>query len=358
MAIGLTPKYSSLYPLAGQSPADFLILAMEAMARLNWQVRYISHSGIVALATTYPAQITLQINEQHAVVISSSLRTELFDRGRNKANVAAIMSAMDELKPLIEEAYYHARYEQLQPYLPLPEADVLLHPRPHARSQLGDIMAIFKPAAGYFVTPILLNINLLVFLLMALSGVSMLTPDSSSLIHWGANYGSLTWNGEWWRLLTACFVHIGAFHLFMNMYAFLLIGAQLEPRLGITRFFSAYILTGIIASITSLLVHDYTISAGASGAIFGMYGVFLALLSTSLVEKSNRRQLLASILFFVGYNLLNGLKPGIDNAAHMGGLVSGLLIGYCFVPGLKKMAAQQAQALPPTNYEEQPADYY
>ncbi len=202
-------------------------------------------------------------------------------------------------------------------------------------SQAADLLAVFKPAKDYFITPIILNLNLAVFLLMAANGVSMAQPDSVSLLTWGANYGPLTQGGQWWRLLSSCFLHIGIVHLLMNMYAFLLIGAQLEPRLGRLRFSIAYLLTGIIASGTSLWWHSHTISAGASGAIFGMYGVFLALLTTDLVEKRSRKQLFASILFFVVYNLLGGLKEGVDNAAHLGGLIAGLAIGYCYVPRLR-----------------------
>ena len=119
----------------------------------------------------------------------------------------------------------------------------------------------------------------------------------------------------------------------------LYIGLLLEPRLGTIRFLGAYILTGIAASITSLWWHDLTISAGASGAIFGMYGVFLAMLTTNLIEKSARKALLTSIGVFVFYNLVNGMKGGIDNAAHIGGLVSGLLTGYAFYPSLKRPEA-------------------
>ncbi|MBI3521265.1 MAG: rhomboid family intramembrane serine protease [Bacteroidetes bacterium] len=138
------------------------------------------------------------------------------------------------------------------------------------------------------------------------------------------------------RLITNCFLHIGIIHLLMNMYALLYIGVLLEPLLGRTRFLSAYLLTGITASMASLWWHDLTISAGASGAIFGMYGVFLAMLTTNLIEKTARKALLTSIAVFVGYNLLFGLQGGIDNAAHIGGLLGGLLIGYAFIPSLKK----------------------
>jgi rhomboid protease GluP len=170
---------------------------------------------------------------------------------------------------------------------------------------------------------------------MALSGISILLPDGQSLINWGANFRPVTLEGQPWRLFTSCFIHIGIFHLLMNMYALAYVGVLLEPHLGRTRFTAGYIFTGLIASTTSLWWHDLIISAGASGAIFGLYGVFLAMLTTDLIEKSARRSLLTSVLVFVGYNLLNGFKEGIDNAAHLGGLVSGLVIGFVFIPSLR-----------------------
>ncbi len=92
-----------------------------------------------------------------------------------------------------------------------------------------------------------------------------------------------------------------------------------------------------------MLWHPLIISAGASGAIFGLYGVFLAMLTTNLIEKTARKALLTSIVIFVGYNLLNGLKGGIDNAAHLGGLLGGLIIGYAFIPSLKETEESESK---------------
>jgi rhomboid protease GluP len=113
----------------------------------------------------------------------------------------------------------------------------------------------------------------------------------------------------------------------MNMYALLYVGIFLEPLLGRIRFTVAYLATGVAASLISLWWHDNTISAGASGAIFGMYGVFLFMLLTNIIAKDVRKSMLQSIGIFIGYNLLFGLKAGVDNAAHIGGLVSGFAIG-------------------------------
>lgn len=363
MAIGVYPKYATSYPLADLTKEQFLAMAVDAAESLGWQFRYLSATGFVAASLPWIARIEVRIEEDHVQLSSTSIARELWDRGKNRKNIERFVHTLDALKAAVPAEHLIHRFEELAPYLPPAEADMLKQPANKISSALSDILAIFKPKDGYFITPLILNLNLLVFLLMVLTGVSPMEPDSESLIAWGANYRPLTIvAGDYWRLITCCFVHIGVLHLFMNMYAFLLIGAQLEPRLGRRRFLWAYILSGIAASTTSLLWHaNDSISAGASGAIFGMYGVFLSLLNTRLVEKRNRRQLLASVIFFVGYNLLGGLKQGIDNAAHVGGLLAGLLLGVVFIPGLrfelrKKISAPE-QDLEKTAKTE-PEDYY
>jgi len=202
------------------------------------------------------------------------------------------------------------------------------------------ISSVLNPVKGIPITLSLIIINVILFGAMVLTGVNIMAPDNESLLAWGANFRPLTLDGEYWRLLSSCFLHIGILHLAMNMYALLYIGFLLEPLLGKTRFTTAYLLTGLLASLNSLWWHELTVSAGASGAVFGMYGVFLALLTTNLIEKTTRKDLLSSIGIFVAYNLLFGLKDGIDNAAHLGGLISGLVLGYAFTPGLLNPASR------------------
>lgn len=202
-------------------------------------------------------------------------------------------------------------------------------------SNTGSIKDLLIPSGGFFITPILIYLNIAVFIIMAVSGVSIFEPTTGDLLDWGANLRSATLDGQYWRLLTCCFLHIGIIHLLFNMYALMYIGMMLEPILGRTRFLVAYLLTGIAASAASLFWHDLTVSAGASGAIFGMYGLFLALLTTKLIPEESRNALLSSIAVFVGYNLLMGFRDGVDNAAHVGGLVSGFIGGYIFLPSIK-----------------------
>ncbi|GAB4030826.1 rhomboid family intramembrane serine protease [Spirosoma gilvum] len=189
---------------------------------------------------------------------------------------------------------------------------------------------LLKPAPGYTVTPVLIWLNVGVFLLMAVTGVNILQPAGDALIRWGANYTPLTLDGQPWRLLSSCFLHIGILHLLFNMYALTQIGMVIESVLGSRLFIGVYLMAGLLGSVVSLWWHDIVLGAGASGAIFGLYGVFFALLTTNWLEAETRRSLLRSVLIFMGYNLLFGLQSGIDNAAHIGGLLAGVMFGYAF----------------------------
>lgn len=124
--------------------------------------------------------------------------------------------------------------------------------------------------------------------------------------------------------------------MLMNTFALLYGGMYLEPLLGKVRFAAVYVLTGIVAGLASIWIHPYSVGVGASGAIFGIYGAMLAILTTNYLRKTWRTTLRRSLLLFVIYNLVMGLQGNTDNAAHIGGLISGLAIGYALYPGLKK----------------------
>jgi membrane associated rhomboid family serine protease len=177
---------------------------------------------------------------------------------------------------------------------------------------------------------------------MVFSGLGLMSFNASDLLAWGANFKPVTTDGQWWRLFTSIFLHGGLMHLLANMYALLFIGIFLEPQLGKTKYLLVYLFTGIVASLTSLWWHDATVSVGASGAIFGLYGVFLGLLLTKALPKAfANKAFLTSILLFVGYNLLMGLSAGIDNAAHIGGLLSGLIVGFILSQQIKQQKEEQ-----------------
>lgn len=209
-------------------------------------------------------------------------------------------------------------------------------PRP---PQKNSIFSLLKINRNYFYTPLIIYLNIAVFLIMAVSGVNPVSPSSESLIKWGGNIRNLTLDGQYWRLLTSTFLHGGLLHLLFNMYALLNIGAIVEIIFGKHRFFLVYVSSGIIASLLSIVFHDNAVSVGASGAIFGIYGLFLSLLVFKAlnIPAEIRKSLISSIMFFIVFNLAFGFSiKVIDNAAHIGGLVSGFLLGSVYIPALRK----------------------
>jgi rhomboid protease GluP len=181
------------------------------------------------------------------------------------------------------------------------------------------------------VTKAIFGINVAVFLGMLFAGVSMLdNPSGQDLVHWGANYGPYTLSGQWWRLLTYMFIHGSLFHIAINMWCLWNLGSICESLYGYWTFAVVYLITGVAAGINSLLWHPGVPSVGASGAIFGLAGALIA--SYYLGEFSLPRAAVAgtlrSVVIFVGYNLVFGaVASGTDNAAHVGGLISGLILG-------------------------------
>jgi rhomboid protease GluP len=340
MALGFTSKHIEVIEHKDLTTEEILVLSLEAAKKIRWKVSHINSSGIIAFTDngvlSWNAEIQITIEPWTSNIRSASIGNEIVDWGRNKNNIKQFKVAFEEIKSSISKEELSLKYHEIEEQLVQNTDEIFDPPSTTTAGQINGFLSVFIPRQGFFITPILLDLNILIFIAMVIGGANIMLPANESLLEWGANFRPMTLEGQWWRLITNCFLHIGVFHLLMNLYALVYIGVLLEPHLGRIRFISAYLLTGIIASIASLWWHDMTISAGASGAIFGMYGVFLAMLTTNFIEKTARKALLTSIAIFVGYNLLNGLKGGIDNAAHIGGLLGGLVIGYAFIPSLKK----------------------
>ena len=341
MAFGFPAKYTLSYSLNSSTPKQFFHVAMEAAKKLGWSISTKDGSMEFSASTKFSILswfelITVKIENTTAIMESKCGGSQIFDWGKNQQNIEKLVVAIEELKRSIVLTESFQAIEESNLNTTGQESTISYQSVSEKKNKVGTFFSFFRPSKDFFITPIIIDLNTAVFIAMVISGVGFFLPDNLSLLKWGANFQPVTLSGEWWRLFTCMFLHIGVFHLLMNMYAFLYIGLLLEPYLGKLRFASAYLLTGIAASVTSLWWNTGTICAGASGAIFGMYGVFLAMLTTNIIDKSTRKPLLISIAVFVVYNLLNGMKAGIDNAAHIGGLLSGIIIGYAFYPSLKK----------------------
>ncbi len=189
---------------------------------------------------------------------------------------------------------------------------------------------LFAANRRAYLTIVLIAANVAVFIAMVLCGVSPFFPSGKELIRWGANAGILTTSGEWWRTLTYCFVHIGILHLAFNMYALKGTGQLVERLLGSWFYLAVYVASGLGGSLVSIWWNPEVLSAGASGAIFGVYGALLGYLGRQrgTIPTSVLENLWQSTLVFVGYNIFLGFRGRIDQAAHIGGLVTGIVSGY------------------------------
>jgi rhomboid protease GluP len=179
-------------------------------------------------------------------------------------------------------------------------------------------------------TQVIFGVNLAVFLATALASGSVMDISGEVSVHYGANFGPYTLSGEWWRLFTYMFLHGGVMHIFFNMWCLWDLGQLCESLYGRWTFAAIYLITGLSGGLASVAWNPQVLSVGASGAIFGLAGALIA--SFYLGEFSLPRVAISgtlrSLVIFAIFNIGFGqLVGGIDNACHIGGLVSGLILG-------------------------------
>lgn len=178
-------------------------------------------------------------------------------------------------------------------------------------------------------TQILFGANIAVFLAMIAANGS-LDFSGRVAVHFGANLGPYTLSGEWWRLVTYMFLHGGVLHILFNMWCLWDLGALSESLYGRWTYLAIYLTTGIAGGLTSAGWNPRVLSVGASGAIFGLAGALIAsfYLGEFSLPKVAISGTLRSLVIFAVFNLFfAGMFGGVDNACHIGGLVSGLLLG-------------------------------
>jgi rhomboid protease GluP len=241
-------------------------------------------------------------------------------------------------------------------YAPTPGPEIL----PPGTGQLGSgYEAAPQPArrsrsswASSPATYFLVGVNCAVFVAMTVKGINPFSPTPDQLLHFGANHaGAVLLDGEWWRIVTAMFVHVGIIHLATNMWCLWNLGLLAEPLMGSVGLVTVYILTGAAGNLLSTLFNwvryhnqgAFSVGAGASGAVFGIAGALIILLKSERlpVPPMELSRLRKSVIYFAAINLVIGFAtmiPGsivrIDNMAHLGGFSSGLLFAVPMVPRL------------------------
>ena len=179
-------------------------------------------------------------------------------------------------------------------------------------------------------TYVLLAINVIAFGWLALQQQSLMmnsNVDMLAILHAGANLNPFTLGGQPWRMITSMFLHFGIIHLAVNMYALYALGTALEPALGTVRFLLVYFFCGIAAGLASLIFNIYTPSAGASGALFGLFGYRLgAEIIGSFHDRQKLMNVFLNFIFFVVINAFIATTVNVDMAGHVGGFMGGLLL--------------------------------
>ncbi len=179
-------------------------------------------------------------------------------------------------------------------------------------------------------TRVFLAANLAIFVVMEAVGS---TSDLDTIVAFGAKSNAAINQGQVWRLLTPVFIHIGYIHLAFNCYALWIVGQQVERLYGSARFVTFYAAMGIAGVLGSYLYNPGAVSAGASGAIFGLFGVLLmfGVRNRRRVPGWLARAIGRGVLPVIVLNLMIGLAiPVVDNGAHVAGLISGIILGGLF----------------------------
>jgi len=311
---------------------EALVYALEVIDELKWNIKYYNEFEIVAFTgfsmSSWGERIQITIKDGNLFFRSECAGIQLFDWGKNKRNILSFIYLFESKKKSKNSLEVDTDYTDIEKNFDNVSKDQS-HNKPY---RFSSILSYFKLTDGYYITPLLININIVFFLLMLITGANIMSPDGKYLLFWGANFRPYTIGGEWWRLITSCFVHVGILHLVFNMAFLTYIGKELEPLLGRKKILTAFVLSGMLGSLTSIYWNEFIVSAGASGAIFGLFGVFLITLLSNKTNKHIRESLFPSLLAYIIISLILGNKPGVDNAAHIGGLVGGIVIGTAFLP--------------------------
>ena len=243
----------------------------------------------------------------------------------DQREVLVWLSSPEELRALLE----------LLPVTTTPEFQERKRQHEKFRENLKAIAPRAPP-----VTPAIVGVNVALFVIMLAFGAGLTALDSRVHLLFGANYGPLTWNGQEWRLLTAAFIHFGVIHLAFNMFALYNGGSITERLFGSARFAVIYLLSAVAGNVASGWWDASRLSAGASGAVFGVYGALLAYFARR--PRDIPVDVLKSVSMGAGtlllYSLVMGaVLPFIDNSAHIGGLlggaISGIFAGAAIHPG-------------------------
>lgn len=343
---------TSSFTYQNLSTQECLVILTKAIQDLGWNIHFINESGLKAVTSfswkSWKETVRIYIHDHQVIISSTCTIFQVYDWGKNAENIHLIELKFNDLVEQIShyelmDQYYHLNIQTHPKY----QEELQLINQEDSKNQSSSFSDYFKLSSQYFYTLIIPFFTIGVFFARRIVKATFQISEDDSLISWGSNYYTNTLNGEYWRLISANFLHLNFIHLFSNMLFLWFIGIKLEPHIGRTRFLSAYLLTALSSSVISLYFNINTIdlSIGASGAVFGMFGLFIAMYAS----KSNSYQisypLIISVVLFLAISIIPdenaSYNIGIDHAAHFGGLISGGLIGLFYFPSLQQQNSKK-----------------
>lgn len=325
MAFGWKTQYVKRIPADGLNNWETFSIAEQACKDLDWDYLIVDEKTFTATTPTHwtlsEQIIKITADNSEIVFESQSESLDLYEAGRNKKNIE------EQLLPAFKKARKNVSYEELQFSANALKIETIRQIRSGNRISSEKMTFGIR---GHEITFALIAVNLLVYVTMVLQGVNYLNPAVKDIISWGGNLQFNVTSGEWWRLASALFVHIGIFPLLANVWGLYFIGLMVEPILGKLKFLIAYLSCGVIAGLVSILWVQEGVTAGASGAVLGMFGVLLAFATTSYINKKFPAAWAACITFYVVFIVFSGIHGASDSAGDIGGFIAGLGVGYLF----------------------------
>ncbi|MEJ7827234.1 MAG: rhomboid family intramembrane serine protease [Segetibacter sp.] len=325
MPFGWKTEYEKILPANGLNNWEVFAIAEQACKNLDWEYLIVDEHTFTATTPTNwtltEEIITIQPQKEEILFKSKSENIELLEARHNQKNIE------EELLPVFNRVRKDWSAAQLQSAAAAIQTETLKQITTGNRLDSGKITFGFK---DHEVTFLLIAVKLIVFIVMTVNGVSAKSPAAADILKWGGCLRANVTGGEWWRLITAIFTYTGVVNLLANAAALYFIGLMVEAILGKAKFLIAFLCAGALSSLAGIMWYNEVVIAGASGAVFGLYGVFLAFATTAYINMKFPAVWLLSILAYVIFNVVSRSGTSVYNAVNFGGLISGICIGYLF----------------------------
>lgn len=325
MAFGWKTEYEKRMPSEGLSNWEIFSIAEQACKELEWEYLVIDEKTFTATTPTNwtlnEEIITIEADADTILFKSKSENLELLEAGRNQKNID------EELLPAFKMAKEQMTAAQLQTAASNIKTETLKQLKTGNRIDSGKMTFGFR---DHEVTFLLIALQVVFFVIMVTKGVSFPDPSIADIVTWGGSMRAYITGGEWWRLGAAVFVPVSLVQLVANIIALYFIGLMVESILGKAKFLIAFLCAGILANLFTIVKFNDTVIAGSSGAIFGLYGVFLAFATTRYINKKFPKVWLLSIVAYIVFSITISLDARVYNAINFSGLIAGICIGYAF----------------------------